>query len=259
MSDAMDRLVGVMARLRDPDRGCPWDVEQTFETIAPYTIEEAYEVADAVERGDLDGLKDELGDLLFQVVFHARMAEEAEQFDFDDVAESICDKMISRHPHVFGDTVIESAQEQTEAWERYKDNERGKQDDRSALAGITAGLPEWMKAIKLHTRAARQGFDWPNAAAVVDKLAEETEELRQVLTGPKDAAEDELGDVLFVAMNLARHLDLDAGRALRRANAKFERRFRSMEKLANAQGVDLSSLDIAAQEALWQKVKQSED
>lgn len=257
MSEATDRLVAVMAKLRDPNEGCPWDVEQSFATIAPYTIEEAYEVADAVERADLDDLKDELGDLLFQVVFHARMAEEEGAFDFDDVAFAIAEKMIGRHPHVFGDAKIDSAAAQTEAWERFKAAERGEQADQSALAGITRGLPEWLKATKLHARAARVGFDWPDARAVIEKLEEETDELREALDGPADAIEDELGDVLFVAMNLARHLELDAGRALRRANAKFEHRFRAMEALADSRGEALSSLSLDEQESLWQEVKRN--
>lgn len=255
----MDRLVGVMAQLRQPEGGCPWDVEQTFETIAPYTIEEAYEVADAVERGDMHDLKDELGDVLFQVVFHARMAEEAGHFDFGDVATSISDKMISRHPHVFGDAKIDSAEAQTEAWEEFKAKERGEQADNSALAGITPGLPEWMKAMKLHSRAARVGFDWPNPDAVLDKLEEETQELRDALGGDIDDIEDELGDVLFVAMNLARQLKLDAGKALRRANRKFESRFRGIEKLAEEQGTELKALSLDEQEALWQQVKRERE
>ncbi len=263
-------LLGIMARLRDPERGCPWDVEQTFATIAPYTIEEAYEVADAIDRGDMADLRDELGDLLLQVVFHARMAEEQGAFDFAGVVAAICDKMLRRHPHVFGDASREAdAEAQLREWEALKRAERESAGgaDASALAGIARGLPEWQRAIKLQKRAATVGFDWPGPEPVVAKLHEEIEEARAefaaVAAAPGDAAaqdrlEDEIGDLLFVCANLARHARVDPGTALRRANAKFERRFRAMEALAAAEGVALKDLPLDAQEAYWVRAKIAE-
>jgi len=258
------RLLAIMARLRDRERGCPWDVEQTFATIAPYTIEEAYEVADAIDRGDLAALKDELGDLLLQVAFHAQMASEQGAFAFDDVVAAICDKMVRRHPHVFGEARFENAEAQTLAWEESKRREReaAGEGDTSALAGIARGLPEWQRAVKLQKRAARVGFDWPDVAQVIAKLHEEIDEVRAEFaaraTGDAQAQhrlEDEIGDVLFVCCNLARHAGVDVGAALRRANLKFERRFRAMEARAAAQGTALEALPLAAQEALWQQAK----
>ncbi|HZW17336.1 MAG TPA: nucleoside triphosphate pyrophosphohydrolase [Luteimonas sp.] len=258
-----------MARLRDRDTGCPWDVEQTFATIAPYTIEEAYEVADAIDRDDLPALKDELGDLLLQVVFHAQMASEQGAFGFDDVAAAISDKMVRRHPHVFGDRARGDADGVRRSWEEIKRAERvdaGDADD-SALAGIARGLPEWQRAVKLQARAARVGFDWPGPAPVIDKLHEEIREVEVEFAAladvPDDAAvherlEDELGDVLFVCANLARHAKVDVGSALRRANAKFERRFRAMERLAKADGVRMQDLPLEAQEAYWIRAKREE-
>jgi nucleoside triphosphate diphosphatase len=258
----VERLVRIMARLRDPEGGCPWDVEQDFASIAPYTIEEAYEVADAIDRGDFDDLRDELGDLLLQVVFHARMAEEAGHFGFDDVATAIAEKMVRRHPHVFADAVFADAAAQTDSWESLKRAEReaAGDGDGSALAGIARGLPEWQRATKLQKRAARVGFEWPDIGPVVDKLHEELEEVRTELDngGSPERIEDEIGDVLFVCVNLARHAGVDAGTALRRANAKFERRFRTMERLAAARGQTLPGLDLAAQEALWREAKDEE-
>jgi ATP diphosphatase len=253
-------LLAIMARLRDPERGCPWDVAQDFRSIAPYTIEEAYEVADAIDRDALGELREELGDLLLQVVFHARMAEEQGAFDFSDVVAAICDKMIRRHPHVFGEAKVADAAAQTEAWERMKSAERGAADP-SALAGIPRGLPEWMRALKLQKRAARVGFDWPGPAEVLAKLDEEIAELRAEIAAvaPRDKLEDELGDVLFVACNLARKLDLDPSAALRRANAKFERRFRHMEALATRSGRSLGvSMPLAEQDALWNIARQAD-
>ena len=258
----LDRLLEIMARLRDPQRGCPWDREQAFATIAPYTIEEAYEVADAIERADMSALKDELGDLLFQVVFHARMAEEQGQFAFEDVAAAIADKMVRRHPHVFGTAEIASVAAQTEAWESHKAGER---DARAAasgrrasvLDGVALALPALLRAAKLGQRAARIGFDWPDAGAVFEKLAEETAELRAELdrgAGPARIA-DEMGDLLFAAAQLARKLEIDPETALRRATAKFERRFRDVEARAAERG---TGCDIAALEALWQEVKRAE-
>ena len=270
----MDELLGIMARLRDPVGGCPWDVRQTFATIAPYTVEEAYEVADAIDRGDLDGLKDELGDLLLQVVFHARMAEEAGAFAFPDVVAAISDKMTRRHPHVFPDAdgnivPVEDADAQLRAWDELKRAERATagDDDTSALAGIARGLPEWQRAVKLQHRAAKVGFDWPGTEPVIAKLHEEIEEVRvefaAVAAGPDDAGaqarlEAELGDLLFVCANLARHAKVDVGGALRRANHKFERRFRAMEALADADGVALAALSLEAQDRYWDRAKAQE-
>jgi nucleoside triphosphate diphosphatase len=259
----MQRLLAIMAKLRDPEGGCPWDVQQDFRTIAPYTIEEAYEVADAIERGDLSDLREELGDLLLQVVFHARMAEEQGAFAFDDVAEAICDKMVRRHPHVFAGLEVSGVEEQTALWEEGKKAERlakGGESDHSALAGIARGLPEWQRAVKLQKRAATVGFDWPDVNPVFDKLHEEIEELRAEFAEGKGhaALEDELGDVLFVCANLARHGRVDFGAALRRANAKFERRFRRMEAMAGEEGIALSSLSLEAQDAYWNRAKREE-
>ncbi len=263
------RLLAIMAALRDPKSGCPWDVQQDFASIAPYTIEEAYEVADAIGRGDLHDLRDELGDLLLQVVFHARMAEEQGAFAFADVVAAISDKMERRHPHVFAGATVEDAEAQTREWEEHKRREREANGDadRSALAGIARGLPEWQRAVKLQKRAARVGFDWPSHAPVIDKLHEEIDEVRAefeaVAADPGDAAardrlEDELGDLLFVAANLTRHAKVDFGAALRRANAKFERRFRAMERLADDDGTDLSALPLEAQDRYWDRAKADE-
>lgn len=265
--EAIDTLVAVMARLRDPRSGCPWDVAQTFASIAPYTIEEAYEVADAIERNSLGELRDELGDLLLQVVFHARMAEEAGAFAFADVVAAINDKMLRRHPHVFGDEAARAdADAQLVHWEALKRAEReAAGGDASMLAGIARGLPEWLRAVKLQKRAASVGFDWPGFAPVIDKLLEEIDEVRAEFeardagqAGAQDRLEDEIGDLLFVCANLARHAKVDPGVALRRANAKFERRFRAMEAAAHAAGTPLQALDLAAQDALWDAAKRSE-
>jgi MazG family protein len=258
MTRPIDRLLAIMARLRDPAQGCPWDREQDFATIAPYTIEEAYEVADAIERNDMRALKDELGDLLFQVVFHARMAEEAGLFGFDDVAEAIADKMERRHPHVFGDVEISSVAAQNEAWEAHKAAERQASGGaESVLDGVALALPALLRAAKISRRAARIGFDWPNARAVIPKLAEEIAELEAELDQGADAGvvEEEMGDLLFAAANLARKLDIEPETALRRATAKFERRFRRVEELAAERGI---GPDLDALEALWQEVKTEE-
>ncbi|RDY65981.1 nucleoside triphosphate pyrophosphohydrolase [Lysobacter soli] len=267
--DDIQYLLHIMSRLRDPVGGCPWDLEQNFATIAPYTIEEAYEVADAIDRGDLADLKDELGDLLLQVVFHAQMASEQGAFSFGDVVAAICDKMVRRHPHVFGDASVEDADAQTVAWEEQKRREREASgtEDRSALAGIARGLPEWQRATKLQKRAARVGFDWPDVTPVFAKLHEEIDEVRAEFAAldanPDDAAardrlEDEIGDVLFVCANLARHANVDVGAAMRRANLKFERRFRAMEALAQADGTSLADLPLQAQDRLWNRAKADE-
>ena len=265
---AIEPLLAIMARLRDPDGGCPWDLEQDFATIAPYTIEEAYEVADAIDRGDLDDLRDELGDLLLQVVFHARMAEEAGAFAFADVVAAICDKMVRRHPHVFGEARADDSGEVLRNWDAIKRAERAAKGeaDASALAGISRGLPEWLRAVKLQHKAAKVGFDWPGPAPVIAKLHEEIEEVRvefdAVAADPDDAAaqdrlEEELGDVLFVCANLARHAKVDVGAALRRANAKFEARFRAMEALAAADG-GLAGQPLEAQDRYWARAKAAE-
>ena len=263
----MQALLDIMARLRDPERGCPWDVKQDFASVAPYTVEEAYEVADAVQRGDMADLRDELGDLLLQVVFHARMAEEAGHFAFADVVAAISEKMLRRHPHVFGDATVEDADAQTVAWEEHKRLERQARGDTdtSALAGIARGLPEWQRAVKLQKRAAAVGFDGPGPAPVIAKLHEEIEEVRvefnAVAAGDgaaRDRLEDELGDVLFVVANLTRHGKVDFGAALRRANHKFERRFRRMEVLAGAEGTTLAGQSLDAQDAYWNRVKAEE-
>jgi nucleoside triphosphate diphosphatase len=262
MTDSLNRLLTIMAQLRDPERGCPWDRQQDFATIAPYTIEEAYEVAEAIARGDTAALKDELGDLLFQVVFHARMAEEAGLFAFDDVAEAIADKMLRRHPHVFGAAQIASMAAQNEAWEEHKAAERQARSQRagerdSVLDGVALALPALLRAAKIQHRAARIGFDWPDASAVFAKIAEEIAELRTELDRNADRAtlEDELGDILFAVANLARKLEIEPETALRQATTKFERRFRRVEILAaeRAAGTDLDAL-----EALWQEVKRTE-
>jgi len=258
----IDELLAIMARLRDPDNGCPWDIEQSFETIVPYTIEEAYEVADAVDRRDYTDLRDELGDLLLQVVFHARMAEEAGHFRFEDVAAAICRKMVSRHPHVFAEATAETAEEVLGNWEAIKRGEReaAGDADRSALAGIARGLPEWQRATKLQKRAARVGFDWPDVGPVFDKLHEEIDEVRAEFAGGADPARltDEIGDVLFVCANLARHAQVEVSTAMRHANAKFERRFRRMEAIAAEAGEALAGKSLAQQEALWQRAKREE-
>lgn len=269
MDTGIQRLIAIMAKLRDPDGGCPWDVEQTFATVAPYTIEEAYEVVDAIDRGDMGGLRDELGDLLLQVVFHARMAQEQGAFAFGDVVASICDKMVRRHPHVFAGALVEGVEAQTQAWEEHKRAERAADGDvdTSALAGIARGLPEWQRATKLQKRAARVGFDWPDPEPVIAKLHEEIDEVRvefaAVASAPDDAQaqarlQDEIGDLLFVCTNLARHAKVDPGNALRGANAKFERRFRAMEALAAANGVDLSEQSLQAQDRYWDRAKADE-
>jgi MazG family protein len=260
----LERLLDIMARLRDPERGCPWDREQRFATIAPYTIEEAYEVAEACEKGDAVALKDELGDLLFQVVFHARMAEEAGLFAFNDVARGIAEKMLRRHPHVFGDAVIGDAAAQTVAWEEHKARERRAKaagaSPESALDGVGTTLPALTRAEKLQRRAARVGFDWPDLPPILDKIAEELLELRQALAagGERRRLEDELGDLLFAAVNFARRAAVDPEQALRRANRKFERRFRRVEALLAAAGKSPGTASPEEMEAQWQRAKAEE-
>jgi MazG family protein len=266
---SLDRLLAIMARLRDPQGGCPWDLEQNFATIAPYTIEEAYEVADAIEQGDMAALKDELGDLLLQVVFHARMAEEAGHFAFADVAAAIGDKMVSRHPHVFGDHQADTPDAVKVTWEARKEAERsakaakangGNGSPLSALDGVTAALPALLRAEKLQKRAARVRFDWPDARQVFDKLDEELAEIHEEIDkgGDPDRLEDEVGDLLFVVVNLARHLHVDPESALRRTNAKFERRFRAMEARLAETGARAEDQSLEALEELWQEAKRDE-
>jgi ATP diphosphatase len=268
----MRELLAIMERLRAAD-GCPWDRAQTFASIAPYTIEEAYEVADAVERGDMGHLRDELGDLLFQVVFHAQIASEANQFDFEAVAGAICDKLLRRHPHVFGASGPLTQAEQSVVWEDIKAAERGAANaERSHLDGVPQALPALMRAYKLSKRAARAGFDFEHAGQTADKVAEELAEVRDAAaqSAPEKNAPaqtpgratpeifEEIGDLLFAAANLARKLDVDAEAALRSANAKFERRFRGMESLAGQRGEIFADLNLDAQERLWQEVKRGE-
>lgn len=250
----IDRLLSIMTRLRDPEAGCEWDVAQDFRSIAPYTIEEAYEVDDAIEREDLDDLRGELGDLLLQVVFHSRIAEELGAFDFDAVARSIADKMEARHPHIFGDD--RSATPQTRRWEELKAVERAAQGAESALDGVALALPALMRAEKLQKRAARTGFDWPDTQGPAAKLVEEIGELAEA--DGADHIAEEAGDLLFAAVNLVRANGVDPEDALRQANDKFERRYRAMERLAADRVTDFAALDLAAQEALWQEVKRSE-
>jgi nucleoside triphosphate diphosphatase len=270
MSDserALTALLELMARLRDPQRGCPWDREQTFATIAPYTIEEAYEVADAIDHGDPVQLRDELGDLLFQVVFHARMAEERGWFDFAAVAAAIHDKLVRRHPHVFGESATVDSAQLSRTWEEQKARERaeaaarGQKLEASALADVPKALPALVRAAKLGRRAARVGFDWPDAPQVREKVLEELREVDAALaaaatTNAPEVA-DEMGDLLFAMVNWSRHLKLDPEEALRAASAKFERRFRQMESLARARGWALETLSAAEWDALWREAKQT--
>lgn len=264
MERPIDRLLALMAHLRDPEAGCPWDIQQTFATIAPYTIEEAYEVADAIHHDDMASLKDELGDLLLQVVFHARMAEEAGLFGFEDVAQAIADKLERRHPHVFGDGVPGGA-EVVESWEAQKAAERqAKAAARglppSVLDDVSLALPALTRAEKLTKRAARVGFDWPDIEQVFDKLHEELDELRAEMAAeaPPDRVTDELGDLLFVIANLGRHLKTDPEAALRHANEKFTRRFREIEAALATQGRSPEHATLAEMEALWQQAKACE-
>ncbi len=245
-----------MDGLRDPDSGCPWDLEQDFSTIAPYTIEEAYEVADAIARDDMPALRDELGDLLFQVVFYARMAKETGAFEFADIVDGICDKMLRRHPHVFGSEEERKAGLSEGSWERIKSEERGQRDDEGALAGIARSLPALKRAQKLGKRAAGVGFDWPERSGVREKIIEELEELEDAV-GTRDPAqvEEEFGDLLFAVVNLARHLDVDAEKALMGANFKFEQRFREMERAIAASGERFCDHNLESLDREWRAAK----
>jgi nucleoside triphosphate diphosphatase len=259
--EPIKRLISIMALLRDPDKGCPWDIEQTFATIAPHTIEEAYEVAEAIEQNDMPALVDELGDLLLQVVFHARMAEEDALFSFDDVAGAICDKLVRRHPHIFADADIKTMEAQTRSWESLKAQERkDKSDDKalhSALDGVTTGLPALTRALKLQKRAARVGFDWHQASDVLAKFDEESSEMAAEMASDadKERLQDELGDLLFTCVNLARKLDIDPETALRHGNAKFERRFKAIEVMLAAEGKTPETSNLEEMEALWDRAK----
>ena len=265
MTSEIDRLLTIMARLRDPDGGCPWDLEQTFESIAPHTIEEAYEVADAIARGSMAELEEELGDLLFQVVYHARLADEDDHFDFADVARTLADKMVARHPHVFGDAAVRDAAAQTEHWEALKERERaakGGDGPASVMDGVALGLPALTRAQKLQKRAARVGFDWPDAAGPMAKIVEETEELRAEMAAESADPERlhaEVGDILFSVVNLARKLDVDAEGALRDAGRRFEGRFRGVESALADDGRTPTAASLAEMDALWNAVKRRED
>ncbi len=251
----MKELLHIMQRLRDPEKGCPWDVEQDFASIAPYTIEEAYEVADAIERNDIVGLKDELGDLLLQVVFHAQMAEEAGAFDFSDVVTAISDKLVRRHPGVFSDAEIRSAADQSETWDRIKEEERRGNGAHSLLDGVPRGMAELQRSVKLQKLAGKIGFEWATAEPMLDKFEEEIGEMREAIrSGDRAELTDELGDLLFVAANLGRQLGIDPAAALRHANEKFERRFRAMEHAAGGPE-SLGMMNLEEMEALWQEIK----
>ncbi|WP_457648775.1 nucleoside triphosphate pyrophosphohydrolase [Profundibacter sp.] len=254
------RLLEIMRRLRDPKTGCPWDIEQDFASIAPYTIEEAYEVADAIERGDMADLEGELGDLLLQVVYHTAMGEEAGHFTFETVTRAIADKMVARHPHVFGDESRDkSAEQQIADWEAIKAKERAGKAEAGTLDGVAIGLPALLRALKLQKRAARVGFDWPSTTEVLDKINEESRELVEAKeTMPQEKVEEEYGDLLFVMANLGRHLGLDPEAALRRANAKFTGRFEAVESKLAERGKTPSQSDLAEMDALWDQVKTEE-
>jgi MazG family protein len=259
---AVDRLKEIMARLRDPDDGCPWDVEQDFASIAPYTIEEAYEVADAIDRGDVDDLRSELGDLLLQVVYHAQMASERAWFDFDAVAGAVADKLVARHPHVFGDGEVAGAEAQRAAWEETKKHERAaRARARGAvdhvMADVPLALPALKRAQKLQSRAARVGFDWPDADGAIAKLREELREVEDA-RGDRAAVTAEVGDLLFAAVNVARHLDVGAEEALQAASKRFERRFAAIEDALAARGLRPEQVDLDALEALWREAKRGE-
>lgn len=256
----LPRLLEIMRRLRDPDTGCPWDIEQTFASIAPYTIEEAYEVADAIERGDMTELKGELGDLLLQVIYYAEMGSEAGHFDFHDIAEGISQKMVDRHPHIFGDESREkSAQQQTIDWEIQKAKERAAKARGGVLDDVALGLPALMRAVKLQKRAARVGFDWPETTMVLDKIKEEAAELVEAHQDLSQAeVEEEMGDLLFVMANLARHMNVDPEVALRAANAKFTRRFGQVEQSLKAQGRRPEDSTLEEMDALWDAAKRAE-
>jgi ATP diphosphatase len=263
---SMQQLLDIMRALRDPDSGCPWDLEQNFQSLIPYTLEEAYEVADAIDRNNLDDIKSELGDLLFQIVFYSQLAAEQQAFDFNDVAQTISDKLTRRHPHVFADAKIMNAEEQTKEWEKIKQKERkskAKEDasNLSHLDDVSRTLPSLMRAEKLQKRAAQEGFDWPNIKGVMAKVYEELDEVQQELDAKvqeQSKLEDEIGDLFFSCINLSRYAGVDAEKSLRKANMKFERRFREVEKKATNKGLQISEMNIEELENLWQEVKNEE-
>jgi ATP diphosphatase len=261
----IQRLLDVMARLRDPEHGCPWDREQTFQTILPYTLEEVYEVAEAIDRNDMDELREELGDLLFQIVFYAQIAKETGEFDFEQIADSISEKLIQRHPHVFSGAEIDTAEAQTQAWEKHKERERsaraaGQNREPSVLDNVPVALPGIMRAMKLQRRAARVGFDWPDILPVLDKIEEELAEVREVIDvgGDPEKMQHEIGDLLFACVNLGLHANVDAEVALRGVNQRFETRFRRVEVLARQQGRALSDMTLEEMDRLWDQAKTEE-
>ena len=258
-SASIEHLLHIMARLRDPEGGCPWDLEQDFRSVAPYTLEEAYEVVDAIDAGEPDALQEELGDLLFQVVFHAQLASEVGWFDFGDVTSGICDKMIRRHPHVFDDAVVDDVRVQNLEWQKHKQREKGM--PRSILGGVPLGLPALTRADKLQHKAANAGFDWPDITGVFDKVEEELTEVREELQGAidRDALLDECGDLLFAVVNLLRHAGIDPETALRQGNNKFVRRFEQVEQLCARDGIDLSLADPGTLDRYWEQAKSNVD
>ena len=260
---SIQQLIEIMRALRDPKSGCPWDLQQDFQSLIPYTIEEAYEVADAIERNDLDDVKSELGDLLFQIIFYSQLATEQQAFDFNDVAQAISDKLTRRHPHVFADVKIKNAEDQTKEWERLKQQERKDKAGESIstlshLDDVSRTLPSLMRAEKLQKRAAREGFDWPNIKGVVAKIYEELEEVQQELDAEEQdhlRIEDEIGDLFFSCINLSRRTGVDAEQSLRKANLKFERRFRSLEKIASSKDLQVNEMTTDELEIIWEEVK----
>lgn len=261
MVSKIEKLLKVMSELRDPETGCPWDLQQSFKSIVPHTLEEAYEVAEAIETGDLNDLRDELGDLLFQIVFYAQLAEEQKAFDFNQIVDGIVDKLIRRHPHVYGDASVLDAEAQTQAWEQQKTGEREQKNATGgALWGIAKTLPAMTRAMKLQKRAAAVGFDWPDILPVYDKVREELDEVKVEIdqSAERSRIEDEMGDLMFACVNLARHAGINPETALRHANRKFERRFGGMETLVAEQEEQLSNLDLDAWQALWDAVKLGE-
>ena len=263
---SLQQLLDIMRALREPDSGCPWDRQQDFHSLIPYTIEEAYEVADAIERNDFDDIKSELGDLLFQIVFYSQLANEQNAFDFNDVTQVICEKLIRRHPHVFADATVTSAEEQTKEWEKLKHQERKEKAEEnlsflSHLDDVSRTLPSLMRAEKLQKRAAREGFDWPDVQGVVAKIYEELKEVQQELDAEVQEQvklEDEIGDLFFSCINLSRYVGIDAEQSLRKANLKFERRFRELEKIAFNKGQQISKMTVDEMEELWREVKTQE-
>ena len=255
---SIDSLLCIMERLRDPQGGCPWDLQQDFHSIAPYTLEEAYEVVDAIESNDQDALREELGDLLFQVVFHSQLASEAGWFGFEDVVTSICDKMTRRHPHVFADAVVADAEEQTREWEKHKQREKG--ENRSILDGVVTGLPALTQADKLQRKASSVGFDWPDSSGVFAKVSEELDEVREEMHGviDHDALLDECGDLLFAVVNLVRHAGIDPESALRQGNRKFVRRFQRVEASCARSGIAMSTAGIDTLNRYWEQAKRAE-